>query len=204
MPTGAERLVWGEGDGSTLVVNATRLGRLATAICWENLMPALRLNFYAQGVEIWCAPTADARDVHTATMRHIAVEGRCFVLCANQFALASDLSPEFATGFDDSEAIVCRGGSVIVDPFGKILAGPLYDEAGLLVAEVDLDQVARGRYDFDAAGHYSRPDIFSLKVDTTPRSAVVWREAAAAREPTDMATAESTEDPVQAAPAAGP
>ena len=203
MPTGAERLIWGEGDGSTLVVTETRLGRLATAICWENLMPALRLNFYAQGVDIWCAPTADARDVHVATMRHIAVEGRCFVLCANQFARASDLSPEFATAFDDPEAIACRGGSVIVDPFGEILAGPLYDEAGLLVAEVDLDQVVRGRYDFDAAGHYSRPDIFRLSVDRTPRSAVVWREDAAAPESADLAPGESPADPLPAAPPAG-
>lgn len=176
MPTGAERLVWAEGDGSTLTVTPTRLGRLATAICWENLMPALRMNFYAQGVELWCAPTADAREVHLATMRHIAVEGRCFVLCANLVARASDLSPEFATAYGDPDAIVCRGGSVIVDPFGEVLAGPMHDEEGLLVAEIDLDEVARGRYDFDATGHYSRPDVFTLTVDTTPRSPVAWRQ----------------------------
>ena len=203
MPTGAERLIWGEGDGSTLVVNATKVGRLATAICWENLMPALRLNFYAQGVDIWCAPTADAREVHVATMRHIAVEGRCFVLCAKQVARASDLSAEFATTFGDPSAIVCRGGSVIVDPFGEILAGPLYDEAGLLVEEIDLDQITRGRYDFDPAGHYSRPDIFTLSVDRTPRSPVIWREDAAAGKSTDLAPAESPDEPVPAGPAAG-
>lgn len=174
MPTGSERLVWAQGDGSTLYVASTRLGRIATAICWENLMPALRLSFYAQGVDLWCAPTADARDVHLATMRHIAVEGRCFVLAANQVARARDLSPDFATTYVDPDAVVCRGASVIVDPFGEVLAGPLHDEEGLLFADLDLDEVTRGRYDFDAAGHYGRPDLFSLTVDRRPRHPVTW------------------------------
>lgn len=165
MPTGAERLIWAQGDGSTLAVSRSRLGDLATAICWENLMPALRLDLYSQGVDIWCAPTADARDVQLATMRHIAVEGRCFVLAANQVARAADLSPAFATTYPDPEAITCRGASVIVNPFGDVLAGPLIDEEGLLVADLDLDDVTRGRYDFDATGHYARPDIFKLTVD---------------------------------------
>lgn len=169
MPTGTERLIWAQADGSTLTVSDSRLGRLATAICWENLMPALRLNFYAQGVEIWCAPTADARDVQLATMRHIAVEGRCFVLAANQVAQVKDLSPVYATTFRDPDEVVCRGASVIVNPFGEVLAGPLKDEEGLLVADLDLDEVIRGRYDFDAAGHYSRPDLFSLVVDGRQR-----------------------------------
>jgi nitrilase len=166
MPTGSERLVWGQGDGSTLKVADTALGRIATAICWENLMPALRMTFYAQGVDIWCAPTADARDVQLATMRHIAVEGRCFVLAANQIARAGDLSAAYATSYPDPGMVVCRGASVIVDPFGTVLAGPLLDEEGLLVADLDLDDVMRGRYDFDATGHYSRPDLFRLSVDT--------------------------------------
>ena len=174
MPTGSERLIWAQGDGSTLSVARTRIGRLATAICWENLMPALRMNFYAQGVEIWCAPTADAREVHLSTLRHIAVEGRCFVLAANQVASAKDLSPAFATQYDDPEEIVCRGGSAIIDPFGEVLAGPLHDEEGLLFADLDLGQVTRGRYDFDPTGHYSRPDIFTLSVDTRPREPVEW------------------------------
>ena len=172
MPTASERLVWGQGDASTLRVSPTRLGQIGTAICWENLMPALRMALYAQGVEIWCAPTADARDVHVATMRHIAIEGRCYVLAANQFAQARDLSPSYATAYPDPAAVVCRGGSLIVDPFGEILAGPLRDEEGLLVAELDLDEVTRGRFDFDAAGHYSRPDIFTLTVDTRPKRPV--------------------------------
>lgn len=174
MPTGSERLIWAQGDGSTLTVANTRLGRLATAICWENLMPALRLNFYAQGVDVWCAPTADARDVQLATMRHIAVEGRCFVLAANQVARAQDLSPSFATSYADPAEVVCRGASVIVDPFGEVLAGPLKDEEGLLVADLDLDEVTRGRYDFDASGHYSRPDLFTLVVDRREREPVTW------------------------------
>lgn len=174
MPTGSERLVWGQGDGSTLRVVPTRLGRIATAICWENLMPALRMSLYAQEPDIWCAPTADARDVHLATMRHIAVEGRCFVLAANQVARAGDLSPAYATGYPDPDAVVCRGASVIVNPFGEVLAGPLENEEGLLVADLDLDDVVRGRYDFDVAGHYSRPDLFTLAVDSRPRSPVTW------------------------------
>jgi nitrilase len=173
MPTGSERLIWAEGDGSTLTVDRSRLGRLATAICWENLMPGLRLNFYSQGVDIWCAPTADARDVHLATMRHIAVEGRCFVLAANQFAQARDLSPSFATAYEDPEQVVCRGASVIVNPFGEVLAGPLTDGEGLLVADLDLDDITRGRYDFDASGHYSRSDLFTLVVDRRERHPVV-------------------------------
>ncbi|MGZ4739648.1 MAG: nitrilase-related carbon-nitrogen hydrolase [Ilumatobacteraceae bacterium] len=174
MPTGAERLVWGQGDGSTLRVVPTTVGRLATAICWENLMPALRLNYYAQGPEVWCAPTADARDVQLATMRHIAVEGRCFVLAANQFAQARDLAPEYVTTYTDPDEVVCRGASVIVDPFGTVLAGPLLTGSGLLCADIDLDDVVRGRLDFDAAGHYARPDIFTLVVDDRPKPSVSW------------------------------
>jgi nitrilase len=132
------------------------------------------MNFYAQGVEIWCAPTADAREVHLSTLRHIAVEGRCFVLAANHVARASDLSPAFVNDYRDPDEIVCRGGSVIIDPFGEILAGPLHDEEDLLYAELDLGQVMRGRYDFDATGHYSRPDIFTLTVDTRARQPVEW------------------------------
>jgi nitrilase len=173
MPTGSERLIWAQGDGSTLTVADSRFGKLATAICWENLMPALRLNFYAQGADIWCAPTADARDVQLATMRHIAIEGRCFVLAANQVAQAKDLSPSFATAYHDPDEVVCRGASVIVNPFGEVLAGPLTDVEGLLVADLDLEDIPRGRYDFDAAGHYSRPDLFTLLVDRREQNPVV-------------------------------
>jgi nitrilase len=108
-------------------------------------------------------------------MRHIAVEGRCFVLAANQVAQAKDLSPDFATDYGDPDAVVCRGGSVIADPFGEVLAGPLYDDEGLLLADIDLDEVTRGRFDFDATGHYSRPDLFTLTVDTRARAPVEWQ-----------------------------
>lgn len=140
-------------------------------------MPALRLNFHAQGVDIWCAPTADARDVQLATMRHIAIEGRCFVLAANQVAQAKDLSPSYATAYGDRDEVVCRGASVIVDPFGEVLAGPLTDVEGLLVADLDLDDITRGRDHFDAAGHYSRPDLFTLVVDRREQNPVAATSA---------------------------
>jgi nitrilase len=173
-PTGAERLIWGQGDGSTLRVYDTAAGRLGAAICWENLMPALRLALYSQGVEVWCAPTADARDSHAATMRHIAVEGRCLVVAANQFATRRDYPPDYPSTLpDDPDAIVCRGGSVIVGPLGDVLAGPLYDEAGLLIADFDPTEIARARFDFDPVGHYARPDVFRLIVDRTERRPVI-------------------------------
>ena len=177
MPTGSERLIWVQGDGSTLTVAATAVGRIATAICWENLMPALRMALYSQSPEIWCAPTADARDVQLATMRHIAVESRCLVLAANQFAQAKDLQASYATGYQNPDQVVCRGASVIIDPFGAVLAGPLHDGDGLLVADLDLDEVTRGRYDFDATGHYARPDLFTLLVDRRARHPVIDRWA---------------------------
>jgi hypothetical protein len=131
-PTGSERLIWGQGDGSTLHVFDTPLGRIGAAICWENLMPALRLALYGQGIEFWCAPTADARDSHIATMRHIALEGRCVVLAANQFATRSAYPADYDSVLPaDPGAVVCRGGSVIAGPLGDILAGPLYDQRGI-------------------------------------------------------------------------
>lgn len=172
MSMGSERLVWGHRDGSTLRVSPTRLGRLASVVCWENLMPALRLAFYAQGVDTRCAPTAYARDVQLAAKRHIAVECHCFVTAANQVAQAKDLPPTYATGYDDPRDVVCRGTSVIVDPFGTVVAGPLADEEGLLAAHLDLDDVTRGHFELDAAGHYSRPDVFTLTVDTRVRPVV--------------------------------
>lgn len=189
-PTGSERLVWGQGDGSTLHVFDTALGRVGAAICWENLMPALRLALYAQGVQLWCAPTADARDTHLATMRHIAIEGRCVVLAANQYAIRSDYPHDYESQLPhDPAAVVCRGGSVIIDPLGQILAGPLYDEPGILIADVELDDVARARFDFDPVGHYARPDIFCLHVDRSVRAAVTYRDDARPEPPTQTATA---------------
>lgn len=172
MPTGAERLVWGQGDGSTLPVFDTPLGRLGSVICWENYMPLLRTAMYAQGIEIYCAPTADCRDTWSATLQHIACEGRCFVLGCNQFvtggAYPADLRPD---GVGEKD-VVCRGGSAIVDPFGKFVAGPEYSGEMVLVADLDRKQITRGKYDFDAVGHYARPDVFQLHVNREPAPSV--------------------------------
>lgn len=174
MPTAAERLIWGFGDGSTLPVFDTGHGTMGSVICWENYMPLLRTAMYAKGVEIWCAPTADGRDSWIPTMQHIALEGRCFVLSCNQFSRRSDFPADFPCALgDDPATVISRGGSCIVDPFGTILAGPNYEGETILTAELDRGQIARGKYDFDVVGHYARPDVFSLTVDERPKSPVV-------------------------------
>ena len=178
MPTAAERLVWGFGDGSTMEVVDTPLGRLGTVICWENYMPLLRMHMYAQGIQLYCAPTADCRDTWLSTMRHIALEGRCFVLSACQFLKREDCPQEYAAlyepfGGDKPESVLMKGGACIIDPLGKVLIPPTFEKTGIFIAELDLDQVTRGKYDFDVAGHYSRPDIFRLCVNTSPMPAVV-------------------------------
>ena len=173
MPTGSERLVWGFGDGSTLPVFETPLGKLGAVICWENYLPLLRAAMYAKGIEIYCAPTADSRDSWLASMRHIAVEGRCFVLSANQFNRRRDFPAEYRSGFgDDPETVVTPGGSCIVDPFGNYLAGPNREGETILFAEIDRAQVVRGKFDLDVVGHYARPDIFQLHVDERPKRPV--------------------------------
>ncbi len=174
MPTAAERVVWGQGDGSTLNVIETPIGRLAAVICWENYMPLLRMSLYAQRVQIYCAPTADDRETWLATVRHIALEGRCFVLSCNQFALRADYPGDYpAAQGDDPATVMCRGGSCVIDPLGQILAGPLWGSAGVVTAELDLDQIPRAQLDFDVAGHYARPDVFRLVVDRRPTAPVV-------------------------------
>jgi nitrilase len=171
MPTASERLVWGFGDGSTMPVFDTPLGRLGAVICWENYSPLMRAAMYAKGVELYCAPTADARDSWLASMRHIAVEGRCFVLSSNQFNRRKDYPPDYPAHFGaDQEAVVCRGGSCIVDPFGNFLAGPNFEEETILVAEIDRRQIVKGKYDLDVVGHYARSDIFHLQVDERPKA----------------------------------
>lgn len=177
MPTGAERLVWGFGDGSTMPSFDTDIGNLGAVICWENYMPMMRMAMYGQGINLYCAPTADDRDSWQATMKHIALEGRTFVFSSCQVLREKDFPEDYAFTRTDPDRIMMRGGSVILDPLGNVLAGPLFDEEGILVAEIDLDAVTRGKLDFDAAGHYARPDVFELRVNTTPRTPVTYTKA---------------------------
>jgi nitrilase len=177
MPTASERLVWGFGDGSTLPVFDTTIGRLGAVICWENYMPLLRMAMYAKGIQLYCAPTADGRDTWIATMQHIALEGRCFVLSCNQFARRCDYPEMYTTPFgNEPDTVLSRGGSCIVNPLGQILAGPNFAEECILTADLDLDEIARGKFDFDVVGHYARPDVFRLHVNEQPQPAVSWSE----------------------------
>lgn len=176
MPTGSERLVWGFGDGSTLTVVDTPYGKLGGAICWEHYMPLLRAAYYGKGVEIWAAPTADDRETWISTMRHVAMEGRCFVISACQVMRRSDFPEDYASRIDAApDAWMMHGRSVIVGPLGEVLAGPLLDEEGILTAEVDLDDIIGAKLDFDPIGHYARPDLFSLNVDEAPQLPVIAR-----------------------------
>ncbi|HSN41326.1 MAG TPA: nitrilase-related carbon-nitrogen hydrolase [Burkholderiales bacterium] len=178
MPTGSERLIWGFGDGSTMPVYDTPLGKVGAVICWENYMPLMRAAHYAKGVQIYCAPTADGRDTWLATMRHIAVEGRCFVLSCNQFARRSDYPANYASDAGgDPDRVMSRGGSCIISPLGEILAGPNFESEAILLADLDMNQIAQGKFDFDAVGHYARPDVFSLFVDETPKTPVSFKTA---------------------------
>ena len=171
MPTGTERLIWAQGDGSTLPVIDSVAGRLGTAICWENHMPLLRTAMYAKGVQIWCAPTVDERDVWQASMRHIAHEGRCFVVSACQVQGSPQQLGLDVPGWEPQRPLI-NGGSVIVGPMGDVLAGPLTGTAGLLTAQINVDDLVQARYDFDVVGHYARPDIFELQVDQRARPGV--------------------------------
>jgi len=149
MPTAMERLVWGFGDGSILPIFDTSVGRVGAVICWENYMPLLRMAMYSKNIQLYCAPTVDDRETWLPTMRHIALEGRCFVLTACQY-LADPL---------------IRGGSCIVDPLGTVLTGPVFGEETILIADLDLDEIIRGKYNLDVTGHYARPDIFKFGVN---------------------------------------
>jgi nitrilase len=174
MPTAMERLVWGFGDGSTISVVDTALGRLGSVICWENYMPLLRMAMYAKGVELYCAPTVDDRDTWLPTMRTIALEGRCFVLSACQYLTRADCPPDYrAIQGDDPAAVLIRGGSCIVGPLGTVLVEPNFDGELIQIAELDRGEIARGKFDFDVAGHYARPDVFRLHVNEQPMSPVV-------------------------------
>jgi nitrilase len=173
MPTALERLVWGQGDGSTLTVLNTEMGKLGAVICWENYMPLLRMAMYAKGIQFYCAPTVDDRDTWLPTMRHVALEGRCFVLSACQYLRRADCPADYADVEQPDSAALIRGGSCIVAPLGQVLAGPRFDEECVLTADLDLAEIPRGKFDFDVAGHYARPDIFRLQVDERPLQSVV-------------------------------
>ncbi|KAI4334198.1 hypothetical protein L6164_018917 [Bauhinia variegata] len=180
MPTALERVMWGFGDVSTIPVFETPIGKIGAAICAESRMPLYRTTLYAKGIEIYCAPTADPRNVWQPSMIHIAVEGGCFVLSANQFCRRKDYPPppEYVfTGLEEDltpDSVVCAGGSVIISPSGAVLAGPNYEGEALLLAELDLGEIAREKFDFDAVGHYARPEVFSLIVRDHPRKPVTF------------------------------
>lgn len=166
-PTAAERLIWGEGDGSTMPVIPTPFGRFGGLICWENYMPLARMTMYGKGLDIYLAPTADARGRWQSTLQHISLEGRVFVLGCNQY-VTRDMYPEDLEIKEELEGwpeTLCRGGSAIYSPLGDLLAGPLWDEEGILYADLDMGEVARGKFDLDVTGHYARPDVFHFWVN---------------------------------------
>ena len=164
-PTAAERVVWGEGDGTSLQTYQTYFGRIGGLICWENYMPLARTALYQQGIDIYLAPTADNRDNWQHTMKHIALESRCYVLSCNQF-IHRDMYPKDVVKTEklDLPEIVSRGGSTIISPLGEVLEGPVYDREEILYSELDLEKIVESRLDFDVVGHYARPDVFDLKV----------------------------------------
>jgi nitrilase len=167
-PTGTERIVWAEAAGEYLTTYQTKIGKLGGLICWENYMPLARMSMYSKGVEIYIAPTADARKEWTATMVHIALEGRCFVLGCNQYFTKSMIPEKYHKLVVDEPEVMSAGGSIIVSPLGKIIAGPLFNSSGALIAELDLDEIKESKLDFDVIGHYARNDIFQLNVLNQP------------------------------------
>ncbi|WP_066290814.1 carbon-nitrogen hydrolase family protein [Bacillus sp. FJAT-29937] len=175
-PTAAERIVWGEGDGSTLPVFDTPYGKIGALICWENYMPLARAAMYAQGVQLYIAPTADARESWQSTIRHIAMEGRCFVLSSNQY-VTKDMYPEDLACYDDLASapdVMSNGGSAIVGPLGEYVAEPVWGREEMIIADLDMRQIASSQFDFDPVGHYSRPDVLKLVVNTEKQENIIW------------------------------
>lgn len=176
MPTASERLVWGQGDGSTIQAFDTAIGKIGAAICWENYMPNLRQAMYGKGINLWCAPTVDERDIWQASMRHIAYEGRTFVLSACQYLTRADAPDAYdCVQGNDPSTVLIRGGSVIIGPLGDVLAGPVYGKEAVITADIDLTDTIRGKYDMDVVGHYARPDVFNLIVNETVRKPVNYQ-----------------------------
>ena len=178
MPTNPERMVWGMGDASGLRVVDTPAGRLGSLICWENYMPLARYALYAQGIDIYVAPTWDTGESWLATMRHIAKEAGCWVIGTSTAMQGSDVPesiPELRKLFDANEWIN-DGDAVVIKPFGAIAAGPMHREKGILYAEIDAEAARRSRKSLDVAGHYSRPDVFSFSVDRRPKNPVNFED----------------------------
>jgi len=175
MPTNPERMVWGFGDASGLKVVDTPCGRIGTLLCWENYMPLARYALYAQGIELYIAPTYDSGDDWIGTLQHIAREGCCWVVGSGVVLTASDIPDNFpgkATLYPNPDEWVNPGDSVVIAPGGEIIAGPMRNETGVLYAEVDIKRVGISRRTLDIVGHYSRPDIFKLHVNTQPQHPV--------------------------------
>jgi nitrilase len=178
VPTNPERMVWGQGDAEGLRVTDTPIGRVGTLICWENYMPLARYALYADGVEVYVASTWDDGEAWIATMRHIAAEGRCWVLGSGCALRASDVPASFPGReqlFPDADEWINPGDSVVVAPGGTIVAGPMHEEFGLLLADIEPARAAASRRTLDVTGHYSRPDIFQLTVDRSARDPVIYR-----------------------------
>ena len=179
MPTAMERLIWGFGDGSTLGAWDGCCGKTGAVICWENYMPMLRMSQYAQGVELYCAPTVDDRESWASTMRTVALEGRCFVLSACQYMRHKDIHWNEGASHDaDGEKTLIRGGSIVVSPLGEVLAGPVFDSEKILTAHLDSSAIARGKFDFDVVGHYACSDIFDLRVNVEAQYPVEFEASA--------------------------
>ena len=175
MPTNPERMVWGAGDATGLRVSETPSGRVGALICWENYMPLARFAIFAQGCEIYIAPTWDEGGTWLSTMRHIALEGRCWVLGNGSSMRGKDIPTDFPDRkrlFPDLEAWFNPGDSVIVDPGGTVVAGPLHEKHGILYADCDPARAAAAKRTLDVAGHYGRPDIFRLEVNREARAPV--------------------------------
>jgi nitrilase len=175
-PTGSERLIWGEGDGSTLPVFDTPYGKIGALICWENYMPLARAAMYAKGVQIYIAPTADSRELWQSTIRHIAAEGRCFVLSCNQY-VTKDMYPTDLACYDElvsSPHEMSAGGSAIIGPLGNYIKEPVFGQEDILIADLDLRDITYSQFDFDVVGHYSRPDVFQLLVNEEKKETVKW------------------------------
>jgi nitrilase len=176
VPTNPERMVWGQGDGVGLETVETPLGRVGGLICWENYMPLARFALYADGVQLYVAPTWDEGDTWIASMRHIAAEGRCWVLGCGSVMRTADM-PADLPGRDliypDGDKWLNPGDSVIVAPGGDIVAGPLHEEIGILYADCDPARASAMHRTLDVAGHYGRPDVFRLTVDRAPHRPLV-------------------------------